>query len=199
MSHPARINLAARAYVSRSLGPAFGPDVVDAMLASFRPLNTREDTQLLRAGEVSDVVYLLLKGAARMSYYRRGKEHIGDFFLEGDLVADYSSFVTHAPSRLHVTSMGPCQLLMLSRADYERIGTRFPADFGRGARLVAEQHAVAFAQRIWSSLMDSPAERYAMLRRERPAWIERFPQYMIASYLGMTPEGLSKLRKRLDR
>jgi CRP-like cAMP-binding protein len=192
------ITPAARAHLERALSAAFGHELVAAFADRFHPLHTTADTQLLRAGQVCDVIHLLLKGVARLSYYRRGKEHIGDFFLEGDLVADYSSFVTRAPSRLHLTAMGPCQLLALRRVDYERIGAQHPAAFERGARLIAEQQAVTFAQRIWSSLMDSPTERYLALRRDRSAWFERFPQYMIASYLGLTPEGLSKLRKRLD-
>jgi CRP-like cAMP-binding protein len=199
MPQAPRLSLAARAYVTRLLGPAFGPELTEDMLESFRPITTHEDTQILRAGDVADRIFVLMKGAARMSYYRRGKEHIGDFFLEGEIFTDYSSLVTHAPSRFHLTSMGPCQLLTLTRDDYERIGARLPAAFERGARLIAEQNAVNFAQRIWSSLMDSPAERFATIQREKPAWLERFPQYMIASYLGLTPEGLSKLRKRLER
>jgi hypothetical protein len=64
-------------------------------------------------------------------------------------------------------------------------------------RYVAEGLTVTFANRIWSTLIDSPTERYLALQREKPAWFTRFPQYMIASFLGLTPEGLSKLRRRL--
>ncbi len=174
-------------------GPA-----LEQLAQRARLIHAPRDTQLLRAGDVCQTVWLLMHGAVRMCWYRDGREHIGDFHLERELFCDYSSFVTGAPSRLHLVTTEQSTVCALSRADFGAAEQVFPLELNRALRHVAEGLTVTFANRIWSTLMDSPTERYLTLRRDRPAWFARFPQYMIASYLGLTPEGLSKLRKRLD-
>jgi CRP-like cAMP-binding protein len=152
---------------------------------------------LLRAGTVASGIWLLVDGAVRMSYYRRGREHIGDFFLAGQTCTDFSSLVTRSPSRLWLTATEPTVACELPWSAVEDATQRDLVGTERLRRVVAEGLTVEFAGRVWSSLMDTPAERYQTLLRERPQWFARFPQYMIASYLGLTPEGLSKLRRRL--
>jgi CRP/FNR family transcriptional regulator, anaerobic regulatory protein len=189
--------LATRA-MREALVTRIAPPAVDALSQRARRLDLPRDAQLLRAGEVCQCVWLLVHGAVRMCWYRDGREHIGDFHLEHELFSDYSSFVTTTPSRLHLITTEPSTVCVLTRADFAAVEQQHPLEMNTALRHVAEGLTVTFANRIWSTLMDSPTERYLALRRERPQWFTRFPQYMIASYLGLTPEGLSKLRKRLD-
>jgi CRP/FNR family transcriptional regulator, anaerobic regulatory protein len=70
-------------------------------------------------------------------------------------------------------------------------------EFERLGRFMAEQTFIAISQRLSSLLLQSPEERYVQLLRERPKVVQRVPQYMIASYLGITPEALSRIRRRL--
>lgn len=152
---------------------------------------------LLRGDTVVDGIWLLVDGAARLSYFRHGREHVGDFFVEGDTCTNYSSLVTRTPGRLWITTTEPTVVAWLPWRAVEEAGRVDPLGIERVRRVVAERLAVEFAGTIWSFLMDSPADRYRALLRDRPAWIARFPQYMIASYLGLSPEGLSKLRRRI--
>lgn len=181
-----------------ALGPRIALPTLEPLSLRARLVELPQDAQLLRAGEVCQSVWLLVQGAVRMCWYRDGREHIGDFHLEHELFSDYSSFVNAEPSRLHLVTTEPSTVCVLSRADFAAVEQAHPLEMNRALRHVAEGLAVAFANRSWSTLMDSPTERYVALRQERPAWFERFPQFMIASYLGLTSEGLSKLRKRLD-
>lgn len=174
-----------------------GP-VIDFLGERMRVVDLPRDAQLLRAGDVCEKVWLIAEGAVRMCWYRDGREHIGDFHLEGEFLSDYSSFVTGVPTRLHLLTTEPSRVCVLSKSDFMVAEQAFPLEVNRALRHVAEGLTVTFANRIWSTLMDSPTDRYLALREQRPAWFTRFPQYMIASYLGLTPEGLSKLRKRLD-
>lgn len=191
------VELAVRTMRAALSGLIAGP-ALDQVCQHARLMHLPRDAQLLRAGDVCRTVWLLAEGAVRMCWYRDGREHIGDFHLEHELFCDYSSFVTGAPSRLHLVTTVPSVVCALSHADFEAAEQAFPLELNRALRQVAEGLSVTFANRIWSTLMDSPTERYLNLRRDKPAWFTRFPQYMIASYLGLTPEGLSKLRRRLD-
>jgi CRP-like cAMP-binding protein len=184
--------------VREALVTVVGGAALDALARRARLSELPREAQLLRAGEVCSTVWLLVRGAVRMCWYRDGREHIGDFHLEGEFVSDYSSFVTGAASRLHLVTTEPSLVAAFSRTDFAAAEQLFPLEVNRGLRRVAEQLSVTFADRIWATLMDSPTERYLALRHAKPAWFDRFPQYMIASYLGLTPEGLSKLRRRLD-
>ncbi len=188
---------AARA-MRAALSPLIAGPAVDYLAQRARLVRLDRDAQLLRAGEVCQTVWLLVDGAVRMCWYRDGREHIGDFHLQNELFCDYSSFVTGSPTRLHLVATEPSVVCALSKSDFALAEQLFPLELNRGLRQVAEELTVGFANRIWCSLMDSPTERYLALRRDKPEWFTRFPQYMIASYLGMTPEGLSKLRRRLD-
>ncbi len=152
---------------------------------------------LLRPGEVCHDIFFLLSGSAHMSYLRDDKQHIGDFMVEGEFVTDLASFHEQRPSRLFITCFEDCELTVMHRSHLQAISEKFPFSFERLSRLVAERNSVMFANRIWSMLMDSPEERYLQLLREKPHWLQRFPLYLIASYLGLTPEGLSKIRRRL--
>lgn len=174
------------------------PDrAVDMVVARAKVSRVPAETHLLRAGEPCGTVWLLVEGAVRMCWYRGGREHIGDFHVEGELVSDYSSLVAGRPTRLHLVTTEPSLVCALTQADLACAEQALPLELNRALRRVAEGLMVGFADRIWSMLMDSPADRYLALCRDKPHWMRRFPQYMLASYLGMTPEGLSKLRKRL--
>lgn len=195
--HGTEAALAART-LRAALAPIVSGPALDFLSGRMRLLRLPPDAQLLRAGDVCRSVWFLAHGAIRMCWYRDGREHIGDFHLEHEFLCDYSSFVTGLPSRLHLVTTEPSVVCALARDDFAAAEQAFPLELNRALRLVAEGLTVTFADRIWSTLMDTPTERYLALQRDKPEWFTRFPQYMLASYLGLTPEGLSKLRKRLD-
>lgn len=194
---PAHDTTAARAMRAALTGLVDGP-ALDFLAHRARLTPVPRETLLLRAGDVCQTVWLVVEGSVRLCWYRDGREHIGDFHLERELFSDYSSFVTAAPSRLHLITAEPTILCAITKADFEAAERQYPVELNRAMRHVAEGLTVTFANRIWSTLIDSPTERYLALQREKPAWFTRFPQYMIASFLGLTPEGLSKLRRRLN-
>ncbi|GAB4426952.1 MAG: Crp/Fnr family transcriptional regulator [Bacteroidia bacterium] len=183
--------------IAQALGAFLPPEALPLAAQMFRPAEARRDTYLLAAGQRCRYVYLLVKGSARMSYIADGREHIGDFFVEGDFVTDYSSFLTQTPSHLNLICCEDCSLLVLEYDTLQQAYADYPQWTEPMGRRLAEQNCIVFARRIWSSLTDSPTRRYQLLLAEKPHWFRRFPQYMIASYLGLTPEGLSKLRRRL--
>ncbi|MEL6592380.1 MAG: Crp/Fnr family transcriptional regulator [Bacteroidota bacterium] len=151
----------------------------------------------LQAGQVCQETFFVQKGLMRMYILHEGEEHIGDFFLEGEFASDMRSSLTQQPSRYNIQCLEDCELFVLSRELMEEAFVRFPLVFERLGRMITEFQLVLLADRIWAGLTMSNEERYVELLRHKPQLFQRIPQYMLASYLGITPVGLSKIRKRL--
>lgn len=152
---------------------------------------------ILSSGEICRHSYFLHKGLVKMYYLKEGKEHIGDFFLEGDFFSDHTSFLSQKPSRFYLEAIEPVTVYLIPYHEQYNLWEEQPLMGERFRRIMAETYFVEFADRIWGNLIDSPEEKYIRLQAEKPRWLERIPQYLIASYLGVTPVGLSKIRRRM--
>jgi CRP-like cAMP-binding protein len=167
--------------------------------ARFRPRELERFDYFVRPGETAHTVALVRSGLLRMFYARSdGKEFIKGFVRPPDFVAALESLLTGAPSRLAIQCLEPTRLYVLdyevARAFYDR-----SAYWQRFGRLLVERLYVKKARREAALLMDSAAARYEAFLREHPDLAERVPDYHVASYLGITPEALSRLRNRRAR
>lgn len=150
----------------------------------------------LRAGDVCTHIAFISRGCLRYYYLKEGSEFNGQFFFEGAWVGDYHSFLTGQPSVQYIDALEEAELLIMSRADLLALYDQQPR-FERFGRLLAENVVIGSQRRTASLLFDTPEERYLKLITERPKVIERIPLHHIASYLGIKPESLSRIRKRL--
>lgn len=146
---------------------------------------------ILRHGEICQESYFISKGLIRMYYLRNGEEHIRQFFFENGLISDLVSAFTRTPSRLNFDALEDCELIVMPID----LLHRYP-QFKEVAMLDGLYHV---SNRMASIFMDTPEEKYRELVAGRPKVIQRIPQYMIASYIGVTPEGLSRIKKRIAR
>jgi CRP-like cAMP-binding protein len=154
---------------------------------------------LLRPGQVCDRVSFINYGIGRFYYLVDGKEFIGAFFDEEcAYFSDYESFLTRQPSRRYIEALEDMEVADISYNMLQELYQKIPAA-DRLGRIVAEGLYIQLSKRNASLLIDSPEQRYQTLLAERPALIQRVPQYMIASYLGITPEALSRIRSRLSK
>lgn len=151
---------------------------------------------LVRAGQTATTFGLVLQGLLRKFYTTpKGKELTRGFALAGDLVGAYASLLTASPSLLSIQAMEDCRLLTLDFSVMSQLYQRHVAWNTLGRR-VAEELFLEREDREFTLLTLSAAERYQRLRRARPDILERVPQYEIASYLGITPVSLSRIRAR---
>lgn len=137
------------------------------------------------------------KGAFR-SYFvsEDGVDHTIQFAIDDWFISDFNSYISQAPASLYVEALEDSSILQLAFEDVEDLCSKH-VGFERFFRLVA-QKSFAFSQRrILSNLGKTAEERYLEFLQMYPQIIERVPQYALASYLGMTPEFLSKIRKKL--
>lgn len=153
---------------------------------------------LLQQGEICKFASFINKGCLRYFYLVDGEEHTGQFFFENGWYLDYESFLTGKPSKQNIEALEPTDLVVLSKIDLEKLYKEIPK-FERFGRLMAENAFLGLKSRTEMLTNESAEERYLHLVESRPKVIERVSQHYIASYLGLQPQSLSRIRKRLSQ
>ena len=154
---------------------------------------------LLQAGEVCNGTYFVEKGLLRMySIDKNGKEHIIQFAPEKWLISDRSSLYFNEKSNYYIEAVEESEILMLTKDFFANINLEFPKTVENND-LLLQKHIRNLQNRVNSLLSDTAEERYMSFIKMYPDILLRVPQWMVASYLGITPESLSRVRKELAR
>lgn len=152
-------------------------------------------TIVLQEGKISRTMFFIEKGCLRTWVNANGKDITTQFFFEGDKVASIESFRTNQPSLYSIESIEPCVLQTISRKDFLNV-----LDNSADMKEALQAHLfkrLMQSQRIFFSLLkNTPRQRYEELIKKQPQIIRRVPQHYIASYLGITPVSLSRIRNR---
>jgi CRP-like cAMP-binding protein len=158
----------------------------------------QRDEFLQRAGDVSTHVAFIAKGLLRSySIDARGDEHIVQFAAETYWLGDSASLTTGAPSQFFIQALEDTDLLLIDKPGHER-GMLVPG-YAEGFRMGVLRHQAAKDRRIVAALSDSAEDRYLDFLNRYPSIAARVPQFMLASYLGISPETLSRIRRNLSR
>jgi CRP-like cAMP-binding protein len=152
-------------------------------------------TILLKEGEISRQIFFIKKGCLRQWFNKEGKDITFQFFFEGQPVASIDSFLSNQPSMFTIESIEPSILLSISKDNFEQLCRLYP-ELKDGFQEYIFQRFSNYAHLFLSRIKDSPAERYDDLIQNHPEIIKRVPQHYIASYLGITPISLSRIRNR---
>lgn len=157
----------------------------------------RKRQYLLQAGDICKVGAFVEKGALR-SYTvdGNGAEHIVQFALEGWYISDLYSLLTGEPSNYNIEAIEDSNLVLLSRSAVEELQIVLPKFQAFQLQSITGAY-IALQKRITSSISLPLEERYQNLVNTYPDIVQRVPQHMIASYLGATPETLSRIRKKM--
>lgn len=152
---------------------------------------------LLRAGEVSDKYYFVISGCLRtFTTDERSHEHIFHLAFEDWWAADLFSFVTGDPAFFTIEALEDTEVLSIHRDDYEALLATYPK-FERFFRLLMQKAYVASQQRTMDIMSKSAERRYLDLVKHYPQMEQRVAQHHIASFLGITPEALSRIKRGL--
>ncbi|WP_345109350.1 Crp/Fnr family transcriptional regulator [Hymenobacter algoricola] len=163
--------------------------------ALLQPRQLAKKELLLREGEVCRAAAYIETGVLRYFYHVQGEERTGQFFFENEWYADYDSFLDQRPSAQNIQALEPTRVWLFPHDALYRLYDERPV-FERFGRLMAEQAYRGSKARGAALLNQTPAERYAQLVRDRPQVVQRVSQRLIATYLGVKPESLSRIRAR---
>jgi CRP-like cAMP-binding protein len=163
----------------------------------FIPKKIRKKQYLLQAGDVCKYTAFVEKGILR-SYTvdDKGNEHILQFALEGWWIADMYSFLTGEPSVYDIDALEDTEVLLLTREANERLYEKIPK-FERYFRILIQNSMIAMQRRLSGTLSLTAEGKYLKVIEVYPDIIQRIPQHLVASYIGITPETLSRIRKQL--
>lgn len=154
---------------------------------------------LLQHGEVCRNTFFVEKGLLRMfSIDKNGKEHIIQFAPENWLIGDRSSLYFNEKSNYYIEAVEDSEVSVLQRDFFNKLLAEFPNSIEKN-NLIIQKHVKSLQDRINSLLGETAEERYLKFIKMYPDLLLRVPQWMIASYLGITPESLSRVRKELAR
>ena len=161
----------------------------------FIESEVRARTILLREGETAKHIYFIKKGCLRLWFNKDGKDVTLQFFFEGQAVASIESLVSNQPGMFTLESIEPSTILSISKENLEHLTEVYP-ELKEGFQNIMFQRFRNYTQLFLSRIKDSPKERYDDLIKNHPEFVNRVPQRHVASYLGVTPISLSRIKKR---
>jgi len=158
----------------------------------------RKKQYLLQEGDVCKYVAFVEKGALRSyTVNEDGSEHIVQFALEGWFISDMYSYLTTEPATYNIDAIEDSELVMISRESSDELLEQSPSYKSYLLQLITGAY-IALQKRITATISLSLEDRYTGLIKTYPDIVQRVPQHMIASYMGLTPETLSRIRRRLS-
>jgi CRP-like cAMP-binding protein len=177
------------------------PERWDDYLSRFRRMEVPARTILLREGEVSRKAYLIEQGCLRVWFDNNGEDTTFQFFFEGQGLSSIESYRKGIPSFFTIETLEPCVLYRIDKEDLDVVMAELKSLPGYSDQLLdfIMERQFHYMQQFLSFIKETPTERYLKLVAERPELLQRVPQRYIASYLGITPVSLSRIRNKLLR
>jgi len=152
---------------------------------------------LLSQGEVCNFEAYIVKGCLKKYYIdEKGDEVILQFAIEDWWISDIGSFAEQTPSNLFIEALEDTELLIIDYTNKEKIFQEIPG-LERVFRLMIQRAYAVLESRFYSSIAKSAEERYVEFVKKYPAIVQRVPQTQIASFLGITPESLSRIKSKM--
>lgn len=156
----------------------------------------RKRQYLLQAGDVCRYENYVIKGCLRAyTVGNKGEEHIAMFGMEDWWISDLYSFLTETPATQHIDALEDSEVFSMEKKDLENLYKEVPK-FDRLMRILLQNAFVANQNRILASISQTAEEQYLAFIQKYPSLEQRVPQHQIASYLGITPETISRIRKQ---
>jgi CRP-like cAMP-binding protein len=166
-----------------------------AMRSILKAKHLGRHEHFLVQGGICRHLGFITEGYVRLYYLVGDEEITKDFNFENEFCGSYASFISEQPARFNVMAMEPVRLYPIPRNILLMLYETYSC-WQKLGRINMERMFVKKEQREASFLLDSPEKRYEKLVKESPKWIQRIPLKYLASYLGMAPETLSRIRKK---
>ncbi|WP_347218094.1 Crp/Fnr family transcriptional regulator [Chryseobacterium sp.] len=164
---------------------------------AFTLQKVKKKEVLLEEGSICDFEGFVVKGCFKVFHTdRNAAEQILYFAIENWWISDIDSFINRIPSKLTIQALEDSEILLISKKDKEKLYHEMP-EVERLMRLKFQSSIIALQRRIIDNLSKSSEERYIEFLKKYPQTVHRLTNIQIAAYLGVTPESLSRLRKKI--
>jgi CRP-like cAMP-binding protein len=184
------------AYISQYSNLPLADEEQALIIATFQPKKLRKKQYFLQEGDVCKYAGFIVKGAMRQySVDDKGAEHIVHLFIENYWANDRESSTMLTPSKYNIDAWEDTELLIITRAEMLDLMDKIPT-LVQMIRLMDERNAIASQRRLSSTISNAAEKRYEEFAAHHQQFVQRFPQHLIASYLGITKETLSRIRKQ---
>ena len=163
----------------------------------FVPIKLENKMQFVKEGQVSRNLYFVDSGATHTFIIdKKGETHTVQFGFEGYWVGDMYSFFSGNSAVFNLETLEPTTLFAMKHVDFEKACKQIPK-FEMFFRILVQNGYLSSLQRIAKSFSEDAEQRYLMLIKNHPDIPQRVPQYLVASYLGIKPQSLSRIRQNL--
>ena len=165
-------------------------------LGAFKPYKLKKNEHFLQATEVCTKLGFLCKGLVRYYVFRNDEEATLEFTKEGEFVADYGSFIAKEPSIQNIQALEDCEFLVI---DYDKLQELYKISKNANllGRIIIEHRFIIMVNQLLTVHRYNPEDRYRYFLEHYKDLTQRIPQYLIASYVGVKPQSLSRIRKRI--
>jgi len=176
-------------------------DKWDEHISYYHRIEVPAGTVLLKEGEFSKKAFLIEKGCLRVWFNNNGKDITFQFFFENEVASSGESFRKNIPSFFTIQAIEPSIVHWIHKKDLDKIldDISQAPEMRNDMRDNSFERQYDYMRQLISFIKDSPEQRYLKLLTEKPHIIQRVPQHYIATYLGITPVSLSRIRNRLGR
>lgn len=169
---------------------------IQELALSLTVIEVKKNSHIVEAGQSCNSCYFLLKGCLRQYVIQDGVEKTFAIYTENQAANYFTDQGTQSKSESYLTCVEDAILLVGNPESDVEIFAKFPELF-EITRKMLEADLCDTQKKLSHFITSSPQQRYLNLMKDRPELLQRVPQHIIASYLGMTPESLSRIRKRI--
>jgi len=167
------------------------------LIPLFDPLEVKKNKHLFQSGNIAKYVYFIEMGCVRQYYINNnGEERTIYFKVEGGWASELVSFLDNTPTELNLQALEDCKLQIINQKNWIYAVTQI-SSFTMGFIRAQQDTNYMLKKRLAEATVETPEEKYLRFINEEPLLLQRLPLYHIASYLAMTPETLSRIRKKI--
>lgn len=169
----------------------------ELIISCFKPFKLPKGELFLQSGKVNKQIAFINKGLVRYFVYKNDDESTFEFTREGEFIGDYQSYTNKTPSVQNIQAIEDCDLLVIGYDDLQRVFNNTKNGNMLG-RIIIEHRFDVMVTQLLSVYMHTSEQRYKRFVENYSALAQRIPQYMIASYVGVQPQSLSRIRRRFS-